>query len=500
MQEGTFPNVPGGELPKPQNTWETSQNILPQGVSETYPGQFSSNPPSVVFKTNTENGSQGNSKFNSKKLIKLVLGIFILLTLALSFFTFILPLFSKKEPEEVIINYWGLFENENVMKPVIAQFEEENPYIKVNYRQQELNEYTERLLVRANNGKGPDVFRYHNTWYPTVSSILLPLPKETIEKSDFNNNYYDFTKNDLIKRGVIYGIPLQTDTLSLFINTELFKQASVEGGEVPIPKTWQEFIDSSQRLTKRDESGAISIAGAGIGTYNNIDYAPDILSLLFAQNGVDLYSPNANQDKMADAIRFYTNFATVEGNVWDSTQDTAKLAFSQGKLAMYFGYSKDLADFKNQNSNLQIKVVPVPQLITDEKINIASYWVEGVSNKSEHPKESLLFLNYLARKDVQEKIYEEKVKVSKIGSPYSLKNLAEKLKDTDLFTFVDQSSTAVSTPFVSGTMNKSYNEKINEYIGQAINSVLSGGSESDAAQVILNGYSEVKSGSSTVRE
>ncbi len=491
MEEGTFPKDPDSAMPEPKDSWENSSNIL-NNPSEVNP--HTSNPPPIVFKSNSGNENDEkklSSGDSSKKILKLVIGMFVVLTIILSVLTFIVPRFTEKKVKDVTLTYWGLFEDESIVRPVLDQFQEENPHIKVEYKKQELPEYLDRLLVRSANGNGPDVFRFHNTWYPTLSGLLLPLPKETIEKSQFNDNYYDVTKGDLIKRGTIYGIPLHSDTLALFINTSLFQQMSSEtGSEIPIPNTWQEFIDSSVSLTKRDENGAISIAGAGIGTYDNVTHAPDIISLLFAQNGVDLANPSASQEKIADAMRFYTNFAAVENNVWDATQDSTKIAFSQGKLAMYFGYSWDLADFKKQNPNLQIKVVPVPQLISDEKINIASYWVEGISQKSKHPTESALLLKFLARSDIAEKLYVEQAKSRQIGEPYSYKSLAEKLKDTDSFIFVDQSNTAESSIFVSDTFNASYNDKYNEHIRQATNSILNGDSESSATEAMLKGFAQ----------
>jgi len=478
MEEGTFPKDPAGALPEPQNSWEASSS---SGLSP--------NPPPIVYKSNPGDHNGGKSSESSKKLLKLVIGLFVVLTVILSVFTFIIPMFTQKEVKDVTITYWGLFEDENIVRPVLDQFEEENPHIKVEYKKQDLAQYIERLMVRSSNGNGPDVFRFHNTWYPTLSTLLLPLPNETIEKSQFIDNYYEVMRRDLIKRGSIYGVPLQTDTLALFINPSLFQQMSLEtGSEIPIPKTWQEFIDSSLYLTKRDENGAISIGGAGIGTYDNVNHAPDIISLLLAQNGVDLGNPSASQEKIADALRFYTNFAAVENNVWDATQDSTKLAFSQEKLAMYFGYSWDLVDFKNQNPNLQIKVVPVPQLISDEKINIASYWAEGISQKSKHPKESALFLKFLARSDIQEKLYAQQSKARGVGEPYSFKSLAGKLKDTDSFTFVDESNTAQSSIFISDTLNTSFNDKYNEHIKEAVNSILSGESESSAVEAMLKGF------------
>jgi ABC-type glycerol-3-phosphate transport system substrate-binding protein len=244
------------------------------------------------------------------------------------------------------------------------------------------------------------------------------------------------------------------------------------------------------RLTKRDENGAIVTAGAGIGTYDNVVHAPDIISLLLAQNGVDLADPSAYKDKIADALRFYTNFSQVEDNVWDATQDNTQLAFAQGNLAMYFGYSWDLDTFKKTNPSLQIKIAPAPQLIAEEKVNIASYWVEGANQKTKHPEAVLLFMKFLARADVQEKLYTEQAKTRVIGEPYSIKSLAPKLKDTDAFVFIDQSNTAVSSPFIAAASDKGIVDKFNNSLKETVNGLLSGDAEEDGTVKLLEGYSQ----------
>ncbi len=485
------------------NPWETPPTVFPEQDNSS-PSQLPplSSPPepplSIAYKSPSQIEHGGNVASGSggsiKKLIKLGIGMFVVLTIFLIIITLIFSKFSKPTIEDVTLTYWGLGEDESVIRPVIDEFEKENPHIKIDYKKQDPIEYRERLTVRTQNGVGPDIFRYHNTWYPMLSDLLLPLPNEVIEKKEFENIYYDVAKGDLIKNGTIYGIPLQTDTLALFVNTQLFDQGSAEiGSTIPIPRTWQEFNDASTALTKREPDGSISQSGAAIGTFENVNHAPDIISLLFAQNGVDFSNLSNSKDQIADALRFYTAFASVRDNVWDSTQDNSLLAFSQGKVAMYFGYSSDFHAIKAQNPNIVMKVVPVPQLISDEKINIASYWVEGASSKSKHPKEALIFMNYLAKPQTQEKLFAQASKTRTFGEPYSNKNLADKLKNSEAFVFVDQSNTAISTPFVDGTNDNGLNSKLNNYLKEAVNAIFSGGSEESSVSTFLQGYLRTRS-------
>ncbi|MEK9176004.1 MAG: sugar ABC transporter substrate-binding protein [Patescibacteria group bacterium] len=466
-----------------------SQPKPPDPIGSQFPTPPSAAPPPIPV----DHGAGEFSKFPLKKIFKIFLGLLVILGILFVIFALLAPrLRGEKSTGLVTITYWGLWEDQNVMNSITSDFEKENPNIKIEYSKEDPKNYREKLNARIENGTGPDIFRFHNTWYPMLSGVLLPLPKETIEKQEFADKYYKVAKEDLIKNGAIYGIPLEIDTLSLFVSTDLFDSASKEQGTViNVPTTWQEFIDSSAKLTKRDENEKIIIAGAGLGVFENVLHAPDIISLLFVQNGVDMKDITKSGTKILDALIFYTNFSLVENNVWDSTLDNSLQAFAGGKLAMFFGYSWDYFAIKALNPNLNFKVVPVPQLLSTEKVNIASYWAEGVSAKTKHQKEALLFMKFLAKPETQEKLYAEESKTRLFGEPYSNKNLAEKLKNTDSFIFVDQANTAVSSPFVSGTFDNGLNDKLNNYLKDAVNGILGNTSDETSLDGLFKGYSQV---------
>jgi multiple sugar transport system substrate-binding protein len=442
-----------------------------------------------------DNEEENSHKFNSRKILKIVALISVACLVLIGILIFITSLRSKPKDENVTLSYWGVNEDEKVMNSIISDFEKENPTIKVEYIKQDRKGYREKLSVRMKNGSGPDIFGFHNTWYPMFSDILLPLPKEVIEKSEFQNNYYDVVGKDLIRNGAIYGIPLGIDTLVMYINPDIFNQAGAEQGTTfSIPKTWQDFIDVSAKLTKRDENGKIDISGGGIGTYENINHAPDIISLLFLQNGVDINNLAKSPQKIDDALKFYTNFALVENNIWDQTLDNSLLAFSKGKLAMFFGYADDYNEIKSLNPDLSFKIVPVPQLLKDKPVNIASYWAEGVSSQSVYQKQAFLFMKFLARPEVQQKLYAENVKNNRLGRPYSNKNLEKELQSSEIYPVLGQANTALSSPFVDNTFDNGLNDNLDAYLKDIVNSLLSNSSSGKVSEALSQGFSDVISG------
>jgi multiple sugar transport system substrate-binding protein len=372
------------------------------------------------------------------------------------------------------------------MQSLISGFERENPNITVAYSQQDIKQYRERVLTRIADGNGPDIFRFHNSWYPMYASVLLPLPTDTITPVDFKKTFYPVVQKDLIKNGAIYGIPLEIDTLALYINSQLFQAAGLQP-----PTNWNDFISDARAMTVKDANGKIKTAGAAMGTYDNITHAPDILSLLFLQNGVDLSNMQSSPDRAANALDFYTAFATDQNNVWDNTLDPSLLAFSKGNLAMYFGYSWDYFTIKQDNPNLTFQIAPVPQL-PNQDVNLASYWVEGVSVKSKHQKEALLFMKYLAQKSTEESLYAEQAKTRTFGEPYARVDLGGTLKTNPVLApFVDEAPSAFSSPFVDSTYDNGLNQELNTYLGNAVNSVLNGNSPQTALGTLSQGATQV---------
>ncbi len=413
------------------------------------------------------------------KILKISLGICIFLTIVFIVFKFAIPkFFEGGNNSEITLTYWGLFEDASVVNPIISDFEKINPNIKIEYSKQEIKDYREKLVTRSSQGNGPDIFRFHNSWVPMLLDILLPLPSNTISKEDFANNYYPVAIKDLVKNGAIYGMPLQIDTLNLYINKELFQAAGLKA-----PVSWIEFVNYARQLTVKDENNNIKTAGAAMGTYDNITHAPDIISMLFVQNGVNLSNISANSEAAGDALNFYTSFALPVSNIWDNTLDSSIKMFAAGSLAMYFGYSSDFFTIKSMNPNLSFDIYPVPTL-PGTNATIASYWVEGVSGKTKYQKEALLFLKYLSEKETAQKLYAEASKTRNFGEPYARLDLADSLKSSIVYSFVQNAQFAVSSFFVDGTYDNGLNLKSNTALGIAVDSILKGASPQSAAEAL----------------
>lgn len=419
------------------------------------------------------------------KIIKMLAGIIVIVVLVV-IAIIVFPRIFQKPQENVTLTYWGIKRDEAAMKKILTKFQAEYPYITVTYVNQDLKQYRERLLTRINNGTGPDIFRFHNSWLPMLTSILLPLPDDVISPSSLKKAYYPVYANDLMKNGAIIGTPLQMDTLTLFTNTEIFKAAGVE-----TPSSWQDFADAAAKLTVKDEEGRIKTSGAALGTADNITHVEDILSLLFVQNGVRLARIGNTPERASEALDFYTSFANGQEAVWDGTLDQSLIAFAKGNLAMYFGYSSDIVIIKETNPTLQFMTRAVPNL-PGKKATIASYYAEGVSLKTKYPKETFLLLKYLSKKETLKDFFTEETKDNKFGELYPRLDMAEDLKENQLlYPFIEQGESAISSLYSGEAEDSGLNAELNGYLRNAVRAVSGGGSSEEAIETLIQGEAQV---------
>lgn len=444
--------------------------------------QMQATPPVSIPQTTVKN----RPSFPKGNIIKIILGLLVIVLVAVVI-AVVIPKILSGGNKKVNVVYWGLWEDNSIMQGVINDFQRDNPNITIEYSKQDKKQYRDRVLTRINNGNGPDIFTFHNTWLPMVSDFLLPLPSDTVSRNDFSS-YYPVVQKDLVKNGAIYGLPQNIDTLGMYVNKSLFKAAGINP-----PTNWNDFVNDARILTVKEADGKIKTAGAAMGTFDNVNNAPDILSMLFLQNGVNLYDISSTSQNASDTLNFYTSFASPQDGVWDSFQDPSLLAFSKGNLAMYFGYSWDYFTIKQFNPSLDFEIVPVPQLPGVTK-DVASYWANGVSIKSKNQKEALLFMKYLARKDVVQKLYSEEAKTRPFGELYAREDLGDTLAtDPIVSTFEQQAKFASSSFFVDNTYDGGMNQQMNSYLGTAVNSVLADTSPDTATDTLSKGVAQVLS-------
>src|SRR3990170_1995952 len=196
----TLPPVPKPSIPFPSS----SPFPLPGGPRPAMPPPP---PPPTPPLPPAEEAPAGNLLERIRGLVRplAILGIVALLGVAVLSFAGLdlsrLPLIGSLfgQGGEVTLTYWGLWENPDVINPLIASFIEEyegqNPRVNltINYEKRSfgtLEQYKETLLTRLQQGDGPDIFRLHNSWVGDFSTEIAPLPAEVLSEQDYALRFY----------------------------------------------------------------------------------------------------------------------------------------------------------------------------------------------------------------------------------------------------------------------------------------------------------------------
>jgi len=389
--------------------------------------------------------------------------------------------------KEVTITYWGLWEDETIIRPVITAFQAKNPRIKVQYIKQSPKQYRERLQAAIARGEGPDAFRFHNTWVSMLRNDVSPAPQTVITTAQFQTEFYPVMANDLIGGNSVYGLPLMIDGLGLYYNEDLLKQAGIQ---TP-PSTWEDVIAIVPKLTIATGNTFTSSAIA-LGTTNNVEHYPDILATMFMQNGTNLASPKGKEAE--ETLIFFRKFATPGDPLytWNETMDNSIYAFATGKTAMMFAPSWRAFDIREMNPSLKFKIAPVPQL-PGNTVTWASYWVEGVSAKSTKQQEAWEFVRFLTSKEGAVLTYSEAAKSRGLfGEPYARVELASTLEtDPYVGAYITQAKDARSFPLSSRTFDNGINDKLIIYLQNAVNAVRQGSSPTQELETMSSGFNQI---------
>lgn len=423
---------------------------------------------------------------------KLFIWLGVLMLLVLTGFV-IFKLFSsnlKSQSSELV--WWGLWEDENLITPLIEEYQVANPNVKVTYIKQSQRDYRERLVNALAKGQGPDIFRFHNSWVPMFSKELDSLPSSVMSASEFADIFYPIATSDLTNANGIVGIPLEYDALMLFVNEDIFAKA----GKTP-PQTWDDLRVLARELTVKDDQGIITQSGVALGRVENVDHWPEILALMMIQNGVDLSKPTG--ETAEDAIKFFSIFSTVDG-VWDGSLPTSTQSFAGGKLAMLIAPSWRAFEIIDSNPSLKFKTYPVPQLpkedLDEPDITYASYWSEGVWTRSSNKEAAWKFLKFLSTRESLEKLYQNASKVRAFGEPYPRVDMAQLLTNHPyLDPLVKQAPTARSWYLQSRTWDgpTGINSLLNKYFEDAVTAVVSGKEADKSLETAAQGVTQVLS-------
>jgi ABC-type glycerol-3-phosphate transport system substrate-binding protein len=348
-----------------------------------------------------------------------------------------IPLGSQKNKTGSLgtVMLWGTVKPE-LLAPAIEDFNRANTTFVLKYEQKNVETFDQDLLEALASGSGPDLFFLPDNLVFDYANKIYVIPYESYSAASFQNTFSSAGEVFMFSKGIL-AFPMTIDPLMIYYNRSMLES----NGLIYPPATWDDVVNYTPVLTKKDDLNKITKSAVALGQFSNINYAKDILSALFMQTGDKIVSENngrfssvlgeASTSKITldTMLSFFTSFSDPLKNVytWNKSFSNSRDAFSSDNVAFYFGYASELQNLVNKNPNLNFSVAPFPQIKnTPFKLTAGRVTGIAVSNFSNNLQTALTAASLLATGDFAVK-YSEATQI-----PPARKDLLAQ-KQTDAF-------------------------------------------------------------------
>lgn len=286
---------------------------------------------------------------------------------------------------------------------LFADFMKANPGITVKFESFAVEQYATILSTALAAGKGGDVI--HTRAYGGLEQFaragyLLPLDPATVPELA---NLPDDAKASLTLRsdGKVYSYAFASQTLGLFINNAVFKQAGVTP-----PTTWAELIEASKALKAKN---IIPLAN-GTATA----WMCEVFTSVFTN---PLLGPGFAGEILSGKATFEDpRYVAALGRLLELRDfmppgftgieyPTAQQLFLSGRAAMFAGGSFEIANFRKQNPRLDMSFIAPPAPAAGAPRLVSKFFDGGyaVNAKSANQADALKLVRWMGTKQFGDK-------------------------------------------------------------------------------------------------
>lgn len=306
---------------------------------------------------------------------------------------------SGEETTQISFIHWR-GEDQAVFEEIIAQFEEENPNIKVEMNVYPSDQYQSTAQTLIRDGSTGDVFASQpGTQFEAIKNAGL---FEDLSNEDFVSN---FDENAIEvgqdEEGRQLALPYQMVFNMPVYNKGLFDELGLE-----VPKSWSEFQEVADTLLEHDII-PIAFPGADIGPNQfmnsmmmNNAKDEDIFAKL--ESGEESLT-NDWWVKTLEDFQLLLEKGYIQEDALGTNQDAAMAMVASGDAAMLATGSYHMASLKELNPELELDLMAPITVEEDEVeyegIHTATFML-AVNSNSEKKEEAKAFIDFLSRPDI----------------------------------------------------------------------------------------------------
>ena len=327
---------------------------------------------------------------------------------------------------------WGSESEMKVLKPVLIEFERENPDIKVDFMHIPQNYFQKLHLLFASN-TAPDVVFINNQYLPVYANAnVLEDLSNYVQELQFDS-FYKKSLEALSWHGKVYAVPRDVSNLVIYYNKDIFDKYGV-----PYPdKNWdyETFLKAAIKLTHLPEVFGVSFEE------DLLFYQPYLMS--FGQYGIPVFEDNKTQE----GLKWYSELRNqyhVAPKREEAASATMAQMFLQGRLAMHLS-GRWLVPKYREDAKFDWDVVNFPKGSAGSVVPLdASGW--AVAKSSKHKPQAIRLVKYLSSKTASEQFTKSGLIVPARIEVANSKTFLDGQKPKNAAVFLDVIETSKPTP------------------------------------------------------
>ncbi len=336
-----------------------------------------------------------------KQTIKIILSLVVFVALGLFLF---MPDSKLPDDGKIRLKYWMV----SGMKELpfhITEFNRTHKNIIVEPTLLPWNEHEKKVLTSILSENPPDIVFLVTPVAKWATRLALTPLDDLIKRDSFDSTiFFSALWEEMKCKNQIYALPLYSNSYAFFYNKKLFKKAGLDP-EKP-PRTWNEVLEYSAKLTKKNDKGNFTQMGF-IPTYGNLP----VSSLMAWELGAEMLSKNGTKVNLTDqsvvnAFSWIDNFFN-QYNIKDVSTFVAGFGFAEQhgfiseKLGMMVLDNSFPDQIKLYNKNLDYGVAEIPTFEGHSPVSSSGSWWLAIPRGAKNVEAAWEFMKFAVQKNIQ---------------------------------------------------------------------------------------------------
>jgi len=165
------------------------------------------------------------------------------------------PLGVSSAQEQLQLTFWNYWDGKNgeTIQALVDRYNEAHPEVHIENVFIGWGELLPKLQIAIAGGDTPDMAAADMAWMPLLanSGKLLPLNDLIASSAEPMDDFYPALMAVDTYADTVYGLPVSTNNLELFINTDLYTAAGLDPASPPT--TWAELKDAALTCAAANE-------------------------------------------------------------------------------------------------------------------------------------------------------------------------------------------------------------------------------------------------------